>query len=226
MKFTSKAAVFSLTLTASMLAAAQGYGVDQTEKEFQQLMPRTGTVETFFGDFELDHSFPAEGEADRIYDILDHQRASQLYLWGLPIVAMTRWHQGYVQSLKDYDYYTIVHASTYNERRGILTPTESTEYFWGFANTREAPAILEIPKGVTVGMIADMWEQGPSDIGLFGPFAVEGGVQVFVGPNTPEDGMPYRAKDQRIVRVETVEGFVLERLFGTPEEVMAISANL
>ena len=55
---------------------AKDQGVNQTEKEFQQLMPITGTVETFFGNFELDHSFPAEGEADRIYDILDHQRAS------------------------------------------------------------------------------------------------------------------------------------------------------
>ena len=50
-------------------------------------MSISGTVETFFDDFKLDHSFPGEGEAERIYDILDHQRASQLYLWGLPLVA-------------------------------------------------------------------------------------------------------------------------------------------
>lgn len=50
-------------------------------------MPITGTVETMASDFELDHSFPAPGEADKIYDLMDHQRASQLYLWGLPIVA-------------------------------------------------------------------------------------------------------------------------------------------
>jgi hypothetical protein len=62
----------------------------QTEEEFQRLMPITGTVETMAGDFKLDHSFPAPGEAEKIYDMMDHQRASQLYLWGLPIVGMTR----------------------------------------------------------------------------------------------------------------------------------------
>ena len=53
--------------------------VTQTEEEFQSLMPVTGTVNTFFGDFELDHSFPAVGEAEKIYDLMDHQRATQLY---------------------------------------------------------------------------------------------------------------------------------------------------
>lgn len=215
----------ALALPGAGPAFAQTFPL-QSEEEFQQLMPPTGTVETFFGDFQLDHSFPAPGEADRLYDILDHQRATQLYLWGLPLVAMTRWHQGYVEALENYDYHTIVHASTYNERRGILTPNESTEYFWGFANTREAPAILEVPKGVTVGMIADMWEQGPSDIGLFGPNAGEGGVHVIVGPNTPKDTIPYPADNQRIVEVETDQAFVLARLLGTPEEVKELSAKL
>ena len=55
----------------------------QTEAEFQKLMPITGKVETYFGDFELDHSFPTKEAADKIYELIDHQRASQLYLWGM-----------------------------------------------------------------------------------------------------------------------------------------------
>jgi len=77
-------------MLASMMTPvwAQGeYPKQQTEEEFQRLMPITGTVETMAGDFELDHSFPAPGEAEKIYDLMDHQRATQLYLWGLPIVA-------------------------------------------------------------------------------------------------------------------------------------------
>ncbi|MHC4498312.1 MAG: hypothetical protein ACYS21_04265, partial [Planctomycetota bacterium] len=62
----------------------------QSEYEFQKLMPITGTVDTFFGDFELDHSFPTKDTAQKIYDLMDNQRASQLYLWGLPIVSTTR----------------------------------------------------------------------------------------------------------------------------------------
>ena len=52
----------------------------QTEAEFQKLMPITGPVKTMAGTFHLDHSFPAPGEAEKIYDLMDHQRATQLYL--------------------------------------------------------------------------------------------------------------------------------------------------
>jgi hypothetical protein len=103
----------------------------QTEEEFQSLLPITGTVETMAGDFELDHAFPAPGEADRIYDLMDHQRATQLYLWGLPIVGMTRWHLGMLENYPDYGYNKIVAVKTFNERRGILTANETTGLLLG-----------------------------------------------------------------------------------------------
>lgn len=45
-------------------------GALQSEKEFQEFMPITGTVEACFGNFNLDHSFPSVGEADKIYDLM------------------------------------------------------------------------------------------------------------------------------------------------------------
>ena len=41
---------------------------EQTEEEFRAAMPISGAVETFFGDFELDHSFPVGDTAERIYE--------------------------------------------------------------------------------------------------------------------------------------------------------------
>jgi len=61
-------------------------------------MPLTGTVETSSGDYELDHGFPKQESAEHLYDLMDRQRAAQLYLWGLPLVGMTRWHVGYEQA--------------------------------------------------------------------------------------------------------------------------------
>ena len=54
------------------------------------------------------HSFPSRETADRIYDLIDHQRAAQLYLWGIPLVGMTRWHVAYEESYTDYGYNTLV----------------------------------------------------------------------------------------------------------------------
>ena len=55
---------FSLAAPAG---ASQHLPTQQTEKEFQSLMPITGTVKTMAGNFKLDHSFPAPGEAEKLY---------------------------------------------------------------------------------------------------------------------------------------------------------------
>ena len=89
----------------------------QTEEEFQSAMPISGTVETFFGDFELDHSFPSRETADRIYDLIDHQRAAQLYLWGIPLVGMTRWRVAYEATYPEFGDNVLVSVTTFNERR-------------------------------------------------------------------------------------------------------------
>ena len=52
--------VASCSLATSPAVIAQEVKRLQTEKEFQELMPISGEVETFFGKFELDHSFPTK----------------------------------------------------------------------------------------------------------------------------------------------------------------------
>jgi len=93
--------VFACALVLAATAHAQRD--KQSEGEFRQLMPVTGMVETFFGGFKLEHGFPAVGEAQKIYDLMDHQRAAQLDLWGIPLVGMTRWHQGYKEPHENFD---------------------------------------------------------------------------------------------------------------------------
>ena len=48
-----------------------------SKEEFQAALPVSGRVETFFGDFELDDSFATKETSDRIYDLVDHQRAAR-----------------------------------------------------------------------------------------------------------------------------------------------------
>lgn len=106
----------------------------QSDEDFSAAMPLTGTVETFFGDFELEHSFPTEETADRIYELIDHQRAAQLYIWALPIVAQERLTQNYFNNF-DFDYGDFVRIESFNERRDYLTANETTNYALGLLNT-------------------------------------------------------------------------------------------
>ncbi len=220
-----KASIASF-FTLFLMVGVDAQAAQQSEEEFEQLMPITGKVDTYFGEFQLDHSFPAVGEAEKIYDLMDHQRAAQLYLWGIPLVGMTRWHEVYKENYKEYDYNTLVSVTRFNERRGILTANETTDYFFGFSNTRDAAVILDIPPGLFVGMIDDMWQQSPSDVGVFGPNAGAGGTHVIVGPSTPSDEVPAPADNLLMHRVETDRVFYVLRAIGTLEEVKALSAKL
>lgn len=223
MKLPNRRMIVACSLAVALLSWTQplvhAQAPKQSEAEFQNLMPVTGNVETFFGDFKLDHSFPAPGEADKIYDLMDHQRASQLYLWGLPLVGMTRWHQGYYDAYEDYDYNVLLDVKSFNERRGVLTANETTHYYWGFGNTRDAAVMLDVPPGLAVGMIVDMWQQSPTDLGIFGPNAGKGDNLVIVGPNTPADAIPAPEDGQDIHRISTDRVYYLMRMLGTPEEV-------
>jgi hypothetical protein len=213
--------------------------VEQTEHEFGELMPINGTVETFFGSFDLDHSFPTTETADRIYDLMDHQRAAQLFLWGLPLVGMTRWLTAYEENYEDFATNTLVTVRTFNERRGILTANETTDYFFGFSDTREAAAILEIPAGASlsdltggrpgatmVGMIVDMWQESPSDVGIFGPNRGSGGKHVIVGPNTPPEAIPEPDDGVLIHRIGTDRVMYVLRAIGAPAEVEDLTSKL
>jgi hypothetical protein len=216
---------FALLMLTGVQAQASD-GVLQSEAEFQKLMPITGTVETFFGDFKLDHSFPAVGEADKIYDLMDHQRAAQLYLWALPLAGMTRWQMGYEQNHPDYKDNALVSITTFNARRGLLTSNETTEYLFGSSNTRNEAVIVDVPAGTIVGMPVDMWQQVPADYGVFGPNAGRGGVHIIIGPNTPAETIPEPADNQTIHHIDTDRVWHVFRVIGTPEEVKKMKGKI
>jgi hypothetical protein len=196
----------------------------QSEKEFFDAMPVTGKVKTFFGDFDMEHSVPTEETTERIYELINHQRAAQLYLWSLPIVASERLIQGYFEHYDGYEYNTFVRIESFNERRGYLTANETTNYALGPFNTNGAAVVLEVPPGVVIGMIDDVWQESPSDIGIFGPNKGRGGTHVIIGPNTPQHMQPdphELGDDFNIVNINTNRGIVLARVSGgTIEETL------
>ena len=56
----------------------------------------TGSVQSRIGEIELDKGLPATPEmVQKIYDEMDFQRATQAYIWALPIVAMNEWKRAH-----------------------------------------------------------------------------------------------------------------------------------
>lgn len=215
-----QASAFALIAAASLcytaLADEMCLTDIQTDEDFAAAMPVTGTVETFFGDVEMEHGFPTEETANRIYELIDHQRAAQLYLWALPIIAQERLAQNYFNNF-NFKYGDFVRIESFNERRGYLTANETTNYALGLLNTNGAATVLDVPPGVVIGMVIDMWQESPTDIGIFGPFEGKGGRHVIVGPNTPQRMRPDQKKlgdDFQVHEIGTDRAVVLARVAG------------
>ena len=68
-----------------------------------------------------------------------------------------------------------------------MTANESTNYSVGGFNTENLAVVLKVPPGRIVGMINDMWQQSPADVGAFGYNAGRGGTHIIIGPNTPKN---------------------------------------
>lgn len=153
----------------------------------------TESVERFdtsIGEIVWDHGSTAPETATHMYDVMDLQRACQLYLWTLAIVGQAQWRSAYRENFPEFGENSFVLSQSYEGRLGLLTVNQSSEYFFGWTNLKDRAAILEIPAGVVVGLVIDFWQRGLTDVGWFGPNTGTGGTYVICGPETPRDATP------------------------------------
>ena len=115
---------------------------------------------------------------------MDFQRATQAYLWSLPLMGFARWQQQHEQvfGAKDTD---LVIYNSYRDKLGLLTANATTPYILGFPNLgRTGPLVIEIPAGPTAGGISSMWQLGVDDaeFGEAGPDKAMGDRILVLGP--------------------------------------------
>ncbi|MBT8269368.1 MAG: DUF1214 domain-containing protein [Ignavibacteria bacterium] len=169
-----------------------------------------GEVKTLYGTMEFDHGMPTKSSVEDLYANLDAFRASELYLWSLPIVSNAQWRKEMYDKHPNFKNRSVLHIKTYNDRIGVLTINQSSEYFASFINTDDDATIIKVPAGIVVGLITDMWQRGLTDLGLFGINAGGGGTFILYGPRTPKDKIPDIKGAQRI-KSETSNAFLLMR---------------
>jgi len=185
--------VCSLIMSAGPLALAQSKFKDLSLPDVWQ-----GKQETVFGTLEFDHGMPTSKSAEMLYKKLDAHRATELYLWSLPIVSNATWRKQIYEKHPDYKNRSVLHIKSFEDRVGVLTINQSSEYFASFTNTDDAATIIEVPPGIVVGLITDMWQRGMTDLGVFSLNGGGGGKYILYGPRTPKDKIPDIRKARRI----------------------------
>ncbi|MCP4005995.1 MAG: DUF1254 domain-containing protein [bacterium] len=145
---------------------------------------RIGELEFTEGGFA--GGYPTLDTVEKLYDEMDFQRATQAYLWAVPLVSYAEWLRAHEQVFKASDG-QLVQQKTPLAKRGILTANSTTPYVVGFADlTRTGPLIFDVPAGPSAGIINDMWQRAIWDFGVSGPDAGKGARILILAPGMDE----------------------------------------
>jgi hypothetical protein len=111
-------------------------------------------ISTRIGDLEFTEGgfaggYPTLGTVKVLRDELDFQRATQAYIWAMPLVSYGEWLRVHEQTFKAGDG-DIVLYKTPQAKQGILTANVTTPYAISFADlTRTGPLVFEVPAGLS-----------------------------------------------------------------------------
>jgi hypothetical protein len=141
------------------------------------------TMETRFGVLEFPGGYPTEETAQKIFDELDLQRATQLYLDMYPALSAHGLMKGWVRDLGMEDSSHIrVTANRLDSSALVLTGnTESLYAFIVFDLKRDGPTVFEVPPGV-MGPLDDHNFLFAADIGPTGMDKGKGGKYLILPP--------------------------------------------
>ena len=191
-----------ITLAATVLIAVALAAPVQTQQErsFFELAaaeekyspgdfrPAPETMQTRFGTLEFPGGYPTEETARNVFDELDLQRATQLYLDMYPALSAHGLMKGWVRDLGMSDSSQInVTADRLDSSALVLTGnTESLYAFAVFDLKKDGPTVFEVPPGV-MGPLDDHNFLFVADIGPTGMDQGQGGKYLLLPPDYEGD---------------------------------------
>ena len=136
------------------------------------------TLETRIGKLSFTHDFatgyPTDETIDLLFNEIDFQRASQAYIWSIPLVSMAQWQYAYNVTLGA-ENGQITFLNGYDDILGGLTFNATTPYALVFIDLGDEPWIVHMPEGEVRGAAHDMWQMEITSM-------TKPGKYVFVGP--------------------------------------------
>lgn len=134
--------------------------------------------------YQFENGYPSRETAEKLYDEMDYQRATQAYLWALPAVGYKALYdtQSKTFGAANGD---VVFYRDLKDKAGMLTPNITTLYafsFWDLA--KQGPMVVDVPAGLTAGGVMDIWQQPITDMGQTGPDKGAGGKYLILPPGS------------------------------------------
>ena len=128
---------------------------------------------------------PPTKPSRQLFEQRDRQRASEVYLWSLPIVQFQIWSEQQAKTFGSTGTDVVV-LTSFNEKGGVTTGNATTPYLISFFNLAETgPFVIDFPSGPYAGGILDWWERTLDNGAFFnaGTSGVKSVKYLLLGPN-------------------------------------------
>src|SRR5262245_33924446 len=79
------------------------------------------TIDTRIGKLELQAGYPSKASAEKLFDEMDFQRATQAFIWALPAVGFHGLHLAHRNTFGARDGEVVLYQSL-KDKAGMLTP--------------------------------------------------------------------------------------------------------
>ena len=185
------AALIVAGMTSPLQAGPQGFFEQAgAEPKFTpgDFKPAPEKIQTRYGTLEFPGGYPTEETAQKVFDELDLQRATQLYLDMYPALSAHGLMKGWVRDLemKDSSHISVT-ADRLDSSALVLTGnTESLYAFAVFDLKKDGPTVFEVPPGV-MGPLDDHNFLFVADIGPTGKDQGKGGKYLLLPPGYEGD---------------------------------------
>ena len=155
-----------------------------------KLETRLGTLTS------VDGGVPDAATAQKVYDNLDFQRATQVYLNSIQIASMNAMRKG-ILKYGPANTTALLFENLMDSTTLFLTPNTTSIYMLLWLDLTDGPMVMETPPNV-IGFVDDAWFHYVADFGQVGPDKNQGGKYLMVPPDykgeIPDD---YFVKKQR-----------------------------
>ena len=178
-------------------------------------------LETPYGVMRIDNDYPTDETIAKLFEQRDRQRATEVYLWSLPIVQFQIWSEQQARTFGSTGTDVVV-LTSFNEKGGVTTGNATTPYLISFFNLAETgPLVIDFPSGPYAGGILDWWERTLDNGAFFNAdkSAVKSVKYLLLGPN--HSTKDYEVKDFSIVQSPTNKVFFGNRILKPGAEALA-----
>ncbi|MGR9373902.1 DUF1254 domain-containing protein [Rhizobium leguminosarum] len=142
---------------------------------------------------DLENGYPTKETVEKLFDERDFQRATQIYLWALPMVSIGE-AEHVMMEAPGAAPGDIIRVDTVPGIARFLTGNATTPYLMTWLNLENSgPVVIEMPAGPAAGFVDDLWQRPVTDIGQPGPDKGRGGKFLVLGPGqtAPEGADAY-----------------------------------